>query len=306
MSPQCLFPLKYEASFISLALICVLGCTGSEPATGGGAGADAAAPQAQPEKEPARLQSADYVLVPADYEKFRKGRPMEEILKDLHWWGNFAEAGEIEGKNVSAISFGLFGGPSQLPHGMFVWAIFVDGRFEKFVRWPDSPPGLTAKVGEHPRLVQGYKAEAVTIADLEKEAKAAPAPPSSVDPGLTALGLIFGRAIEKRQLEEYKQMVVLRDQFNAARLKTGMTQKEVEEVLKSKPIESGEVKAGAFKFYGSTKSFDLNNPGYSNILTVFKDGKLTDIYSADYFGGVERGLRDARTFFVDLPPLEDE
>ena len=36
----------------------------------------------------------------------------------------------------------------------------------------------------------------------------------------------------------------LRDQFNAARLKIGMTEMEVESVLKAKPIEAGEVEAG--------------------------------------------------------------
>jgi hypothetical protein len=74
---------------------------------------------------------------------------------------------------------------------------------------------------------------------------------------------------------------MLRDQFNAARLKIGMTESDVESVLKAKPIETGDVEAGSFKIFGSTESFDIRpDLHYANVLAVFKDGKLIGVYSS--------------------------
>ena len=58
--------------------------------------------------------SADYCLDASDIEKFRPERSKNHILKDVQWGGDFEEATEYEGKNVSAISYGLFGGPYRV------------------------------------------------------------------------------------------------------------------------------------------------------------------------------------------------
>ena len=43
-----------------------------------------------------------------------------------------------------------------------------------------------------------------------------------------------------------------------ARLNVGMTESEVEAVVKAKPIESGNVEAGVYRIYGSNESFNID------------------------------------------------
>ena len=51
----------------------------------------------------------------------------------------------------------------------------------------------------------------------------------------------------------------MREQFRAVRLDIGMTEQEVEAVLKAKPIDSGELRAGTCKEYGGTEMFPIPN-----------------------------------------------
>ena len=89
------------------------------------------------------------------------------------------------------------------------------------------------------------------------------------------------------------------NQFNAARLKIGMTESETEAVLKAKPLESGKVEAGDYKIYGSNESFNINYPlRFSNILLVFTGGKLSVIRSIP--SGAE-WRQELGEMFSDLP-----
>jgi hypothetical protein len=258
-----------------------------------------------PEKDKdKRYASADCLLSPKDYETFRPGRSKDDILKDVQWRGNFEMATEYKGKIVSAISFGLFGGPFSSDGGDSVWAIFADDKFQKFVRWPvwgDEP----IKVGDFRRLIRAVESEPVSLSDLEQEAKARPAPPRQTDFGLTLAWLALRPAIEAARKNAVKRNAELRDQFNASRLCIGMTEAEVQSVLRAKPIETGDVEAGAFKFYGSTESLDvLPYLHYSNILVLFREGKVRGIYSGCLVPGGEQGLQQLRKSFVDLPHVK--
>jgi len=233
------------------------------------------------------LLSSNYLLGPEDYEKFRPGRSKVDLLNAVQWRGNFQMATEYKGDIVSAIDYGFLGGYLS-KRGYGLWAIFVDDKFVKFVQWPewDDDHG---KVGDFRRLIRAVESEPASISDLDKEAKAAKVP-SQIDPGLTAAWLLLKGGIQARRKKVLKRNAELRDQFNASRLMIGMTELEVESVLRAKPIKAGEVEAGSFKIYGSTESLDITNDHYSNILVVFKDGKVSGVYSGYSLLLMQKGL----------------
>ena len=293
-----------------LTFMCLAGC--AEKSTNEREGGDDEKKHVDTDQTPAEEKpadadqtSADYMLDPADYEKFRPGRSKSDILKDIQWKGDFIEAAVYQDHTACVISYGLFERAFRLG-GESVLAIFVDGKFQKFVRYPEWD-GRKRKIGDHRRLIRAVESEPVSIADLEKEMKENP-PPSHTDWGLTAIWLVLGKGVlaaearrEKARAKVYQKNAEMRDQYNAARLKIGMTEKEVESVLKAKPIQTGEVEAGTFKIYGSTESLDIgvdSSLHYSNILVVSKKGKVSGIYGI-YFGA--NGFDLAREMFVDLP-----
>ena len=261
----------------------------------------------------AEIASVDYFLGPEDFKKFIPGRSRDEILKDVQWRGNFEMATEYHGDEVSAISFGLFGGVfGSDSRGTILWAIFVGDKFQKFVKWPERNE-KPEKLSEFSVLLRAVEGEPVSISDLEKQ-EVKPAAPSKIDPGLTVAFLLFKPALDFAMKRNLKKNAKLRDQYNASRLKLGMTEKEVESVLKAKPIESGEFHAGTWKIYGSTEMLDIiNYLHYSNILILFKSGKISGIYSGSTVPSRENGLRSLREAvridgfvrrpsFADLPP----
>jgi hypothetical protein len=257
-------------------------------------------------KKLSSLNSASYYLVAADLEKFRPGRAKEDILKDLKWRGELYMAAEDDGKAVSAIVYDLLSDDPNIEAGVWIWAIFVDGKFVKFVKQPTSLPSdkeiiddrgtlrsrpKPLKAADDRFLIRGMSAESVSIDDLKKEVKSLIPPQGHhIDPGLTAayltmrvLGLAPGPEPPPTE-KDYLRNAALRDQFNAARLKIGMTESEVEATLKAKPLESGQVEAGLYRIYGSNESFDISSISgvwrhFSNILVVFRDGKAIAISS---------------------------
>lgn len=249
--------------------------------------------------------SADSLLAPEDYGKFRQGRAQKELLKDLNWRGNFEFATTFDEKRVAAISYSLFGGIHR-DHGTSVLAIFIGDKFEKLVRWPEPEVNFAQNninIGDFIILRRAFESDAVTISELEKEMKEnlARENPKSFNPAVTAAWLLFGHGIQARRAAELPKNAALRDQFNAARLRIGMRQSDVESILKGKPIESGSVQAGTYRIYGSTESFDITDDlHYSNILLVFRDGKVSGIYSGALVPG-GYGMNEMREWFVDLP-----
>jgi hypothetical protein len=237
--------------------------------------------------------SADYLLSPGDVENFRSGRLKGEILGDIHWRGNFEMGTQYDGHDVCAISFGLFGGPfGEDPRGTILWAVFVDDKFQKFVKLPEGSE-KPLKVGEFRELILALHGEPVSVSDLEKDVK--PETPHHVDPGLTVAVLPLLPALDAKMRSETKKNAELRDQFNASRLKLGMTEGQVELVLRAKPIESGEFSSGSWRLYGSTDEHDVRDIlKYSNILVLFKSGTVSGIYSGFTVPGGAYGIRSLR------------
>ena len=134
------------------------------------------------------------------------------------------------------------------------------------------------------------KSNAVSLDELSKGLKSIKAPPEHIDPGLTAAylgfkasGLAPSPPPAEKDPEKLRKNIALRDQFNAARLNIGMTEAEVEAMLKAKPLESGKVAAGNYSIYGSGVWFGVSDwrcfSLYLNILVVFRDGKAIAISS---------------------------
>ena len=52
----------------------------------------------------------------------------DDVLKDIHWWGNFDEATEYKGNTVCAVTYGVPWRPPS-DSGMAVLAVFVGDNF---------------------------------------------------------------------------------------------------------------------------------------------------------------------------------
>ncbi len=275
-------------------------------------------------KKLSSFKSADNYLTAGDLEKFRAGRPKSAVLDDVAWRGYFFMSAEYKGKAVSAIIYDLIPDGPHISGGVSIWAIFADDKFLKFIRPPPSLPGdmevveidgtpwsrrKPIKAGDNRFLARAMDSESVSIADLKadlkKEARRTPAPREDIDPGLTTAYLLMRvmgvapapglPASEK----DYLRNAQLRDQFNAARLNVGMTESEVEAVVKAKPIESGNVEAGVYRIYGSNESFNIDpSLHFSNILVVFREGKSIAISSILAGDGWRRKLGEET---IDLP-----
>jgi hypothetical protein len=272
-------------------------------------------PDAAPANRSTDLPSGHYLLLPDDLKHFQPGRATDDVLKDVRWRGNFKLASDFDGHAVSGIYFEvafLEGQKEAGSDGEALYAIFVDDKFVKFVRWfPDEMiqipyEGSTRSefkpitIGDIDWLIRAGEAKPANIEDVEKEVKARPPIPSQVDPGLTIAFVLSGVRIEAPTADDYKRNALMRDKFNAARLDLGMTEAEVENVFQSKPLFFGEVEAGLFKVYGSDEFLTLGgNLGYTNVLVVFTDGKLSTIY-----GGIPAGpewRKSLEELFVDFP-----
>ncbi len=244
--------------------------------------------------------SVSDLLRPEDYAAFRLGRPMVDVLNDVQWRGDFDFATEYKGRKYVQISFGVRGGGRDSGGGDII-AIFADGRFEKFVKWPEG--GDKIRIGEFAVLARAVEGAPIEIRDFENDLKKDAVPRRSFDPGLTLAALLLFPAVNAAEAPRRKRNAELRDQFNAARLGLGMTERQVQSVLKAKPLYSGSVKAGPIQIYGSKESLGVF-PHYSNILLLFKDGKVCGIYSGETVPGGNDGLQEMRDrFFSDLPEI---
>jgi hypothetical protein len=139
-------------------------------------------------------------------------------------------------------------------------------------------------------LIAAAEAEAVDPKTLDKEVKERADSPSRVDPGLTAVWLVLGGAIDARTEGELKENIELRHRYNAARIKIGMTQSEVERILGRESLESGEFDSGSYKLYGSAKTFDIPKPlHFTNVLVLYQDGTVQGIFSSGWVQGLSTG-----------------
>jgi hypothetical protein len=155
------------------------------------------------------------------------------------------------------------------------------------------------KVGDFPPLIGAIESKPVSLRDIEEEIKAKhrARPSQTGDPGLTIVYLLFGGEAGRKKV--FERNAKLRDQFNASRLKIGLTESEVESVLRAKPIKEGKVEAGRYKLYGSNELLNvLGYEHYSNILILFRDGKVSGIYSGSTVSAPDK-LRGPQPF-IDM------
>lgn len=235
-----------------------------------------------PEELDHTLISEDYILKDDELSVFQKGRSRSEILDDLHGNGNLEMATLYDGKRLTAIGYGIFGGPfsNDDPRGQYVWAIFIDDKFEKLVE-PDFHPRMQqTTLGDFGCLTHTIDAKPINLDDIRKSVPAAPAAQSQTDLGLAAAWLVLGAGVRARHEHDLKRNVELRSQFNGLRLDMGMDEGTVEKTLKATPLLTGNTSVGIYKVYGSEESLDVISPLHNAVIvTLFTDGKLTGIYS---------------------------
>jgi len=271
--------------------------------------------------EPNSPYSPNSYLAATDLDKFQLGRLRTDLLEDIQWRASSARAGVCNGKPVMAIDYTLISDGPKRHVGKSLHAMFVDDRFEKFIRWlpgerdvvlvngtPGPRPKRT-KVGDCGWLSSAMNSDAVSVADLKDEVKMiTPPPPDKIDDPIFAAVVSAAYAIARLRGDlrpatdaDYRRNAELRDQFNAARLSIGMTEAEVAAVLKAKPLESGVVEAGRYSIYGSNETFGVSMWVYfSNILVVFREGKV--VWLTTLGAGENWRERLAKTGLIDLPP----
>lgn len=252
------------------------------------------------------LDSANGYLAVADLDKFRTERPRFDILKDLKWRAGPVEMADCHGKAICAITYTVLmdGRPAE-ESLIWIHALFVNDKFVKFIDWlPATGVAKRVRVGDCGWLARALEAKSHSIEDLRKEAKSTRVTPKQTDIGLTIAWLLLRPQIKGAKppsVDDYIKNAALRDEFNAARLDIGMTELQVDSILKAKPLEQGKVDAGLYKIYGSNESLNINYPlNFSNILVAFRDGKVIAVYSSNYCTGDlwRRGLGEE---FIDLP-----
>lgn len=285
---------SFAPGFVLLIFVCLTGCGESNinnPAnkTPSKHGTD---------KLTLKSNSANYLLGPDDYKYFTPGRSLAEVLNDVQWRGNFECATEYKGRHVTAITYGVLGGYLS-DHGTAIFAIFVDEKFKKFVRWPIGQEKI--RIGDFGMLIRLLESDPASVVDIDKEQRESKTPHSS-DPGLGVVFQLLEPVRATRLAPILRRNAELRDQFNAARLRLGMRASDVQAIFKAVPIESGVVGTNLYQIYGSIESFDITaDLHYSNVLVVLRDGKVTGIYSGTWVPGGDGGLREMRHWFVDLP-----
>jgi hypothetical protein len=281
----------------ALAVVFLTGCGDKRAATR----------QVQKGKHRDELPSASGLLYPEDFAKFQPGRSIDEILSDTQWGGNFGMACYHDGKSLCAIYYGLtVKDPAKNAERDInsvrktVIAIFEDNRFVRFVRPLPADGAKPTTLEEYDRwLVRQSRSDAVNIEKVQEEVWAEPKQPSHIDPGLTVVFGALSPFLPHATEDDYRRNAVLRYQFNGSRIRLGMTSSDVESVVREKPIESGDIKAGSYSIYGSNESFNIAWLHISKLLVLYRDGKVVGAYST---GPAGKGWRSALgERFRDLP-----
>lgn len=249
-----------------------------------------------------------YVLRADQYREFVVGRPQDELLKSIAGKGLFVQSGIVEGHTVTAFMYSLFG-DAYSDHCVLVWALFKDREFWKFVECPDLVGDKPPRIGDLSRLLQAAKSSAVRIEELQQDNDVTA---SAVDVGLTGAWLLFGGKIQATEARvkaamapQYQRNEQLRKQFDATRLRIGMTAQDVALVYRARPLDTGNIDDRHYQVYGSTESLieAVEHDSYlyyQNVLVVFEGGKVVSIYGVP---GGKDSLRQIREMFAGLPPV---
>lgn len=245
------------------------------------------------------------MLTVADAEKFQRERPKNDILQDIQWRVGQVFAGKCAGKKVMVFDYYLVLDPKNVYQGESFHAIFVDDKFEKFIRWDMGTADKPTKTGDCSRLLRLEGSAPVTLDELRKSAAMQTAPKKRPDLGLTAAWLVLGpKGQKKATAADYKRNAELIKQFNAGRLSIGMTEQEVQQTLQAKPIESGQLDAGACRVYGSKESLPVSfEEHFTNVVVIYHDGKASSFFS---FPAGSLGEHDAPNGVIESLRKQDK
>lgn len=247
----------------------------------------------------AAVKPRAFVLPDKQMVYFVPGRARLDILKDIDWIGNLEVGGTVDGHKCVLIAFGVYGGPFAA--GRLLWAVFFD---DKFVKWVDPIEFAFAdesiKFGDFRPLKDAMAAKPFDVVGLKlkvESLKQEQGLQNHRGQGNLGLTVVFAALTwlgpSKAEHKSDRENTELRNRFNASKLELGMSSKEVQHVLKAKPLQLGEYDGGDWQLFGS--DIDLSNVNeyyrYANILVLFTDGKLIGIYSGSYAHGGEYGIR---------------
>ena len=265
--------------------------------------------------------SANHYLLAADLDKFQVGRSKAELLEDLQWRGEFLMTSEHQGQSVTVIMYDVMPLHVERTSGVSAWAVFVDNKFAKFVDHqrllpedkvyvrPNDGRPKPLKAGDDRYLVRAINDDPLSKEDLIREVGLlGPHLKVKADWGLiavywitTGFGLLdlLDRESASPTTSDYERNAELRDQFNAARLDLGMTQAEIETILKATAIESGEVEAGSYRIYGSHEAFNITAwVHFNNVLVIFREDEAVSI---DDMNAGYRWRKELAERIIDLP-----
>jgi hypothetical protein len=234
--------------------------------------------------------SAYDILNPDDLRHFQEGVELTLIMEEIKWRGNFAYATIIDNKAVAALEFRYSVADPEGLHGPNIIAIFDDYKFSKFTSCPSRSKDSLRLFSE---LREALAAPAVSPIDIWNEytisykrlAKSA-----ASEPGIEMQSMILGPMLQafmrksgkdSASFVDYKRNAELRDQFNAARLRLGMTSREIKAVLKcDQPLEIGQIDGMKYEIYGSGVDFGKISSyiSYQNVLIIFDDKEAIGIY----------------------------
>jgi hypothetical protein len=232
------------------------------------------------EKELKKLLSVSSYITFGDFEKFKKGTSLSEIMDAMSWRGHFRSTLRYNESTITTIYFNLLAdGQKPAECDTTLVAVFVGDKFEKFVEWIGEEPLRVDDCSWEKKVIA---ADAVTLDQLKSKKKIQPNNTKQVDVGLTITWLILSKAIPSATQKDYEANSELRDQFNGARIKLGMSQEEVKKIFKASPIESGKLGSDEYAIYGSDKRFIIADAWihFSNILVIYRDGKAEVVRSA--------------------------
>lgn len=248
-----------------------------------------------------KTPSANYYLTVAELAEFRPGRERSEILKSLNWRGDLFMMAELDGTATTAIGYTLFGSvPEDDGATESVYVIFENDKFVKFVTLQAYTPYKAVRdqeggqnvddvekrnsfrMGDARALRLLAETKPASVEELQQAVNNAEPSPRQIDPGLTAVVLgmkALGIDPIGSYPEDYRLNARMRDQFNASRLRIGMTQQEIDELFKSKPLAEGNVEGGKYVLFGKFHPEAINVQAgleYANVLTLFDEaGHLT-------------------------------
>jgi hypothetical protein len=253
--------------------------------------------------------SAYDILNSGDLCHFQEGVDLSVIMEKINWRGNFEYSTIIDNEAVTGIGFRYSVADPEGLHGPNILAIFKDYRFLKFTEYPNPSEKSLIRFSE---LREALAAPAVSPIELwEKytERYKRLVESAAAEPGIEIQSMILGPMLkaflsksgkDSASFADYKKNVELRDQFNASRLRLGMTSIQIMAALKcDQSLAIGQIDGMKYEIYGSTAYIDKMSSyiHFQNVMVIFNDDKATGIY------GVFEGPRGIDVMHEQYPEL---